>query len=101
MRRAVVMQTTQAFITAMNALELNQRAVDDIQPLIADSVSSLQRVYGIRGSDFEWVRKLDGWLKTLKDMSAHDALDEDQARQLLFDLNNSYSEFNNFLNASS
>jgi hypothetical protein len=40
----VVAETVQFFITTMDALKLNQTAVDEIQPLVSDLVHSLNKV---------------------------------------------------------
>ena len=42
-REVVVLEATQHHITAIDALKLEQRAVDEIQPLISDVVSSLTK----------------------------------------------------------
>lgn len=88
----VVAQTTQSFITAMDAIKLDQKAVDQIQPLIKDLTSSLNRVSGIPG-DFDALTKMKLWLQKLHQMRASDELQEEEARQLLFDLESSYGAF--------
>lgn len=88
----VVAQTTQSFITAMDAIKLDQKAVDQIQPLIKDLTSSLNRVSGIP-ADFDGLTKMKLWLQKLHQMRASDELQEEEARQLLFDLESSYGAF--------
>ena len=43
----IVAQTTQSYITCMDALRLDQKAVDQIQPLIKELTSNLNRISGI------------------------------------------------------
>mmetsp|Transcript_17199 Transcript_17199/g.25477 ORF Transcript_17199/g.25477 Transcript_17199/m.25477 type:complete len:222 (+) Transcript_17199:30-695(+) len=92
-------ETTQCFITAMDALKLDQRDVDEIQPLIGDVVDRLNKCDGL-SDDFSGVKKMSEWLITLNAMRASDTLDEEQVRQLLYDLDNSYSAFFRFLGDS-
>ncbi|KAF1318377.1 Vacuolar protein sorting-associated protein 28, partial [Globisporangium splendens] len=92
-----VAQTVQNFITLMDVLKLNIRAVDEIQPLVSEMMASLTQVSGLP-PDFECREKLEGWLCTMNGMRASDELDEDQARQLSFDLERAYASFMAFLN---
>lgn len=48
-------------------------------------------------SDYEGIAKSREWLVTLNSMRAADELSEDQARQLLHDLDTSYSGFFRYL----
>jgi ESCRT-I complex subunit VPS28 len=92
----LVAETVQYFITAMDALKLEQRAVDEIQPLVADLMNALTKIRGL-AADFEGKRKLQYWLEQLNKMRAVDNIDEDAARQLIFDLESSYSAFMAYL----
>jgi ESCRT-I complex subunit VPS28 len=92
----IVAETVQAFITAMDCLKLSQWAVDQVQPLIADLVSSLNNVAGLP-SDFDGLSKMKTWLQKLNSLRASYVLDEDEARQLSFDLENAYQSFHSFL----
>ena len=80
----------------MDALKLGQRAVDEIQPLISDLTSSLGKVHSIP-TDFEGILKMRQWLQKLNEMRAVEEIDEDESRQLLFDLDSSYSAFHKHL----
>ena len=84
----IVAETVQAFITAMDALRLGQRAVDEIQPLVKDVASSLVRVPNVP-ADFEGMQKMRVWL--------HDEIEEQDSRQLVFDMESSYNAFHAFL----
>lgn len=91
-----VAECVQHFITSMDALKLEQRAVDEIQPLIADLMNSLTRVPSAR-ADSEGRKKLGDWLIQLNGMRAVEEISEEQSRQLLFDLDSAYSEFHRSL----
>lgn len=82
---------TSLFITALDAVNMNQRAVDQIHPLIQDLVRVLNKVEGlIRGFNREPLQK---WLIELNAMRAVDELNDNQIRQLTFDLDNAYNDF--------
>ncbi len=95
----IVAETVQAFITAMDALRLDQRATDEIQPLIAELTHSLHKVKGLPG-DFEGTTKMVAWLQNLNGRQASDELDEKDVRQLSFDLDSSYNAFHKFLSSA-
>lgn len=84
------------FITIMDKLHLNIRAMDQIHPDLRDLSSTMERLT-IVTKDFEGKQLVDQWLSTLREMTASDELSEEQVRQLLFDLDQSYQAFNNLL----
>jgi ESCRT-I complex subunit VPS28 len=88
----LVAETVQCFITAMDALKLEQRAIDEIQPLISDLMNALTKIRGLP-ADFEGLVKIQFWLQDLNKRRAMDNIDEDNARQLIFDLDSSYGAF--------
>ncbi|KAJ7570728.1 hypothetical protein O6H91_01G133000 [Diphasiastrum complanatum] len=97
---AAVAECVQHYITAMDSLKLNMVAVDQIHPLLLDLLSSLNRVPQLT-PDFEGNVKTRDWIARLNKMNAADELTEQQARQLLFDLDSSYNAFINSLPKSS
>jgi len=91
-----VAETVQHFITAMDAVRLEQRAVDELQPLLSDLMHALTRLPETP-NDFEPNRKVEHWLQKLNAMRAVDEIDEDDARQLGHDLDSAYAEFTRYL----
>jgi ESCRT-I complex subunit VPS28 len=91
-----VAEATQYYITALDALKLEMAAVDQIQPLIKDLMAALNKIPSLPG-DFEGKTKCRQWLATLNAMSAADELDDNQVRQLAFDLESSYNAFHQAL----
>lgn len=85
-----VAETTQAFITLMDALKLNLRAKDQLHPLLGEAVSCWNRSGGWGGNATTSAdeamggrrEKLVGWLIQLNQLRASDEIDEDQARQV-------------------
>lgn len=91
-----VAETVQHFITTMDAVKLDQRAVDELQPLLSDLMDALTRLPETP-NDFEPNRIIQQWLQKLNMMRAVDQIDEDDARQLYYDLDNAYTAFTRHL----
>ncbi|CAJ1961721.1 unnamed protein product [Cylindrotheca closterium] len=91
-----VAEAVQHFITIMDAVKLEQRAVDDLQPLLSDLMDSLARLPETP-NDFEPNRKVKHWLQKLNSMRAFDEIDDDDSRQLYHDLDSAYAEFTRYL----
>ena len=91
-----VAETVSSFITAMDAVRLDQRAVDELQPLLSDLMDVLVRLPETP-NDFEPNRKVQKWLQKLNAMRAVDEIPEEDARQLIHDLDAAYTQFTRFL----
>ena len=89
-------ETVQYFITTMDAVRLEQRYVDELQPLLSDLMDSLTRLPQTP-NDFEPNRKVQHWLRKLNSLRAVDQIEESDARQLLHDLDSAYTEFTRYL----
>mmetsp|Transcript_18088 Transcript_18088/g.41852 ORF Transcript_18088/g.41852 Transcript_18088/m.41852 type:complete len:133 (+) Transcript_18088:203-601(+) len=92
----MVAETVQRFITTMDAVKLDQRAVDELQPLLFELMDSLTQIPNIP-QNFEPNTKVQNWLQKLNAMRAMDQIDEDDARQLYHDLESAYAEFTRYL----
>lgn len=80
-----VAETVQYFITTMDAVKLEQRAVDELQPLLSDLMETLTRLPETP-NDFEPNRRIEKWLKKLNAMRAVEEITEEDSRQLYLDL---------------
>ncbi|CAG8566591.1 2342_t:CDS:2 [Acaulospora colombiana] len=85
-----VAETVSHFITLMDALKLNMKAVDEIHPMLSDLMQSLNKVNTLPA---ESEAKIRNWLITLNAMKASDEINEEQVRQLIFDLDNAHNAF--------
>lgn len=84
----VVAETTQYFITLMDALKLKMRAKDQLHPLLSDLLTA----YTKAGTDTSETRaKLVHWLITLNQLTASEEMSETDAREMLFDIEYAYS----------
>ncbi|KZO92850.1 vacuolar protein sorting-associated protein 28 [Calocera viscosa TUFC12733] len=86
-----VAETTQNFITFMDALRLEMRAKDQLHPLLTELMDGYSKFKGSAG--WEGRSKIVGWLITLNGMKASESLSDEQVRQLLFDIERAYNEF--------
>ncbi|XP_043474692.1 uncharacterized protein LOC122506523 [Leptopilina heterotoma] len=87
------------FITLMDKLRLEIKAMDQLHPDLRDLMDTMNRL-SILPSDFDGKEKVSDWLQTLNNMSASDELSDNQVRQLIFDLETSYNAFNKVLHNS-
>jgi ESCRT-I complex subunit VPS28 len=78
----------------MDAIKIDYKSVDQLQPVLSNVVESLNKCSMI---DFEEKGRLKGWLIKMNGMRATEELGEDDIRQLLFDLENSYNKFHSLL----
>ncbi|QID82911.1 Vacuolar protein-sorting-associated protein 28 [Saccharomyces pastorianus] len=85
-----VAEATGNFITVMDALKLNYNAKDQLHPLLAELLISINRV---TRDDFENRSKLIDWIVRINKLSIGDTLTETQIRELLFDLELAYKSF--------
>jgi len=88
----------QFFITCMDSLKLNMTAVDQIHPLLTDLLESLCKVSSL-SPDWEGKTKIKNWLVQMNKMKASDELNEEQIRQMLFDLESAYNAFHKSLSS--
>eukprot|EP00753_Platysulcus_tardus_P010651 PLAT2933.1.p2 GENE.PLAT2933.1~~PLAT2933.1.p2 ORF type:complete len:238 (+),score=104.31 PLAT2933.1:31-714(+) len=96
--KVLVAETVQHFITAMDLLKLDMRAVDELHPVLSDLLSSLRKM--ALPAEYIGAEKIESWLRTLNSMRAVDELDEDQCRQMSFDLDGALSDFHRCLKDS-
>ncbi len=87
------------FITVMDRLRLEIRAMDELYPDVKELYETMCRMSSLPAA-FEGRTKVKKWLDTLNSMQASDELTEDQVRQMLFDLESAYNDFNRFLSHS-
>merc|ERR1712029_690604 len=87
------------FITAMDKLKLDIRSMDELHGDVKDLNDSLGRL-SLLPPGWGGKSKISHWLDVLSGMQASDSLDDNQARQLSFDLESAYNDFNKVLHSS-
>ncbi|KAI5804566.1 vacuolar protein sorting-associated [Geopyxis carbonaria] len=84
-------EATQNFITFMDALRLHYRANDELHPLLAPVIASVDAV--TRGEVFEGRKDIVKWLIVLNQMKAGEEITEEQQRECLWDVERAYNGF--------
>ena len=92
----LIAEIVSLFITVMDRLRLEIKAMDELHPDVKDLFETMSKMRSLPW-DFEGRSKVKKWLDNLNAMSASDELSEDQVRQMLFDLESAYNDFNRFL----
>lgn len=87
------------FITLMDKLRLEIKAMDQLHPEFKDLVDAMHRL-SLIPEGFEAKIKVETWLTKLNSMQASDELTDSEIRQLLFDLESAYASFNNLLHST-
>ncbi|CAI2734138.1 unnamed protein product [Schistosoma spindalis] len=93
-----IADTVSLFITIMDKLRLDIRAVDEIHPDLRELYETLYRL-SILPADFEGKDRVKAWLDKMDQMQASDELSEAEVRQMLFDLDSGYNAFNRTLHS--
>ena len=93
----LVAEATAKIVTVLDALSLGQTAVDELQPLLQECMTSLTHIQGVNVTNSEFCIILSNWLRTLHGMRAYDSINDDQVRQLTHDINIAYNSFMAFL----
>eukprot|EP00456_Euglypha_rotunda_P008006 TRINITY_DN11501_c0_g1_i1.p1 TRINITY_DN11501_c0_g1~~TRINITY_DN11501_c0_g1_i1.p1 ORF type:complete len:179 (-),score=23.20 TRINITY_DN11501_c0_g1_i1:78-614(-) len=95
-KELAVFHAVQHFITMMDSLKLNMRAVDELHPTMSDLMDSINKVSDLP-PDHPSKLKVKQWLVKLNAMRAHDELKEEDVRQMSFDLDQAYNSFHRFV----
>ena len=91
-----IAEATQVLITAMDAVKLDYKSMDELSPQISDCVRVLDKIRSLP-ADMAGKAKLIEWRRLMHGMGAADELSEEQCRQLAFDLERTYEEFHRSL----
>jgi hypothetical protein len=76
-----VAETTQSFITFMDALKLRLRAKDQLHPLLQELMTGYSRFKA--SAEWQGRGKIVQWLIALNSMKASDEITDDQSRQVI------------------
>ena len=91
-----IFEIVSLFITVMDRLRLEIRAMDELFPDIKDLHETISRMSSLP-SNFEGRQKVQKWLDVLNSMQASDEITTEQSRQMLFDFESAYNDFNRFV----
>lgn len=86
----LVMNATESFITLLDAIKIGLVEKDTLHPLLVEIIQAVNKV---TDKEFESKGKIVQWLITLNQMRASEKLDEEQAREFQFDMDQAYYGF--------
>lgn len=89
-----MVNATETFITLLDAIKIGLVEKDTLHPLLVEIIQSVNQV---TDKEFENKGKIVQWLITLNQMRASEKLDEEQARQFQFDMDQAYYGFKSTL----
>ncbi|KAF2839230.1 vacuolar protein sorting-associated protein Vps28 [Patellaria atrata CBS 101060] len=87
---SLVVAATENFITLLDAIKIGLVEKDTLHPLLVEIIQAVNKV---TDKEFESKGKIIQWLITLNQMRAADKLDEAQAREFQFDMEQAYYGF--------
>jgi len=90
----LVVNATENFITLLDAIKIGLVAKDTLHPLLVDIIQAANKV---TEKEFENKGKIVQWLITLNRMRAAEKLDDEQAREFQFDIEQAYYGFKDIL----
>ena len=94
-----IFEIVSLFITVMDRLRLDIRAMDELHPDIKELYETMSRMSSLP-TNFEGRQRVQKWLDVLNSMQASDELSEDQVRQMVFDFESAYNDFNRFVSST-
>jgi len=89
-----IAKTVTNFISIMDSLDLKVKSVTSLHPMLVELIQNLNKVTPSAVTN-ECKEKVKNWLITLNKMRVTDELNEEQMKQLRFDLENIYNLFRN------
>ena len=89
-----LLATSENFITLLDAIRLGYKSKDILHPYLVDTIQAVNKV---TDKDFQGKEKIVQWLITLNQMRPAQELDEEQTRELEFDMDRAYHAFKSTL----
>jgi ESCRT-I complex subunit VPS28 len=86
----LVVNATETFITLLDAIKIGLVEKDTLHPLLVEIIQAVNKV---TDKDFESKGKIVQWLITLNQMRAAEKLNDEQAREFQFDMDQAYYGF--------
>lgn len=93
---ACIAEIVSAFITTSDKLKLGMKSMDDLLPDLRELHETMGRLT-ILPPSFEGPNRVKSWIDKMSQMSASDELGEVEIRQMTYDLETSFNEFNKIL----
>ena len=85
-----IVAASENFITLLDAIKIGMVSKDTLHPILVETIQAVNKV---TDQDFEGKERIVHWLIALNQMKVSQELDQDQARELEFDMQRAYSGF--------
>ncbi len=85
----LIVAASENFITLLDAVKIGMVSKDALHPILVETIQAVNKVTG----EFENKEKIVQWLIILNQMRAAEELNQDQARELQFDMERAYYGF--------
>jgi len=86
----LIVAASENFITLLDAIKIGMVSKDTLHPILVETIQAVNKV---TSTEFENKGKIVQWLITLNQMRAAEELNQDQARELQFDMERAYYGF--------
>lgn len=93
---ACIAEIVSMFITISDRLKLGQKSMDEILPDLRELHETMGRLTMLPPT-YEGSKRVKKWLDKMSQMGASDELDDGEVRQMTYDMDISYTEFNKIL----
>eukprot|EP01060_Flectonema_neradi_P006637 TRINITY_DN144_c8_g1_i1.p1 TRINITY_DN144_c8_g1~~TRINITY_DN144_c8_g1_i1.p1 ORF type:complete len:207 (+),score=25.47 TRINITY_DN144_c8_g1_i1:61-681(+) len=89
----LILEAGQHMIACTDALKMGQTSADALHPIVSDIVATVVRLF----PDLAELEPLRGWLREINQLKAAEELNNDQARQLTYDIECAYNALHKML----
>lgn len=85
-----IIAASENFITLLDAIKIGLVSKDSLHPILVETIQAVNKV---TDKEFDGKERIVHWLITLNQMRAAQNLDEEQTRELEFDMQRAYNGF--------
>ncbi|KAI9656630.1 MAG: Vacuolar protein-sorting-associated protein 28 [Alyxoria varia] len=86
----LIVAASENFITLLDAIKIGMISKDTLHPILVETIQSVNKV---TDKEFDGKEKIVQWLITLNQMRAAQELNQEQTRELEFDMQRAYNGF--------
>lgn len=85
-----IVAASENFITLLDAVKIGMVSKDTLHPILVETIQAVNKV---TDKEFDGKERIVHWLITLNQMKAAQELNQEQARELEFDMQRAYNGF--------
>ena len=95
---AAALEAGTAFVTALDAIDMGHKTKEELWSPVTNVLSVLNRIPSLP-HDFTATATMTRWVKVITELELDQSLDDDQCRQLRFDIDKSYQQLKDHLSS--